>query len=68
MTIQNNALEILKEVVKKRNWYQGKMHRFLASETKRNLKKGKLSYEKASELLKLLGWQKIKEEVWECGN
>ena len=68
MTIENNALEVLKEVVKKRNWYQNKIDRFLASETKRNLKKGKLSHERASELLKLIGWQKIKEEVWECGN
>ena len=65
MTIQNNALEVLKEVVKKRNWYQNKIDRFLASETKRNLKKGKLSSERASELLKLIGWQKIKEEVWQ---
>ena len=65
MQIQNNALEVLKEVSKKRNWYKGKIHRFLASETKRNLMRGKLSHERASELLKLIGWKKIKEEVWE---
>jgi hypothetical protein len=65
MQIENNALEVLKEVSKKRNWYQGKISRSLAAETKRNLLKGKLSHEKASQLLTLAGWKKVKEEVWE---
>lgn len=63
--IKENATEVLKEVMKQRNWHQGLIERRLAYETKKNLQSGKLSYEKAAEILKRLGWQKIKEETWQ---
>jgi len=51
-----------------RNWHQGKIERRKAAMYKIGANNNTLSYEKASELLKLLGWQKIKEEVWENEN
>lgn len=65
MMIKNNPIEILKTVVQKRNWHQGKIERRLAFETKKNTLADKLSYEKASKILELLGWEKIEEETWQ---
>ena len=62
--IAANAVEILKEIVQHRNWHQGLIERRLAGVTKQNVLAGKLSYEKAKEILTLLGWKKVHEEVW----
>jgi hypothetical protein len=59
-----NAIDLLKEIVQQRNWHNGKIERKAAYNLKRNLKTGSVSYEKASEILKLLGYEKVKEEVW----
>jgi len=59
------AQETLHQVMQQRNWYASlAISRSLAGEYKRNLAKGKLSYEKTCELLQALGYSKIKEEVW----
>ena len=63
-----NATDLLKELMTHRNWHQGKIERRKAAMYKIGANNNTLSYEKASELLKLLGWQKIKEEVWENEN
>lgn len=65
MIIKKNAAEVLKQVMQQRNWHQGRIERRLAAVTKQNAIAGKLSYEKASAILQILGWQKIKEEAWQ---
>ena len=65
---QANAIDILAQVMEQRNWHQGLIKRNIASELKRNLAKGKVSYEKACEVLTLIGCTKVKEEVWEIKN
>lgn len=62
--INKNALDILAEVMNKRNWHQGKIKRNVASEYKRNLKINKVSYERACELLVMIGYTKIQDESW----
>lgn len=59
-----NAIDLLKDVTKQRKWHQGKIEWRKAAITKTNLNRGKLSYEKASEILILLGYEKIREEEW----
>ena len=63
-TFNKNAIELLKEVTKQRKWHQGKIEIRKAAITKTNLNRGKFSYEKASEILNLLGYSKVKEEEW----
>ena len=63
-----NATDLLKELMTQRNWHQGKIERRKAAMYKIGANNNTLSYEKASELLELLGWQKIKEEVWQNEN
>lgn len=63
--INLSATDLLKKVVQDRNWHQGKIEHRLAAMTKTNLSRGKISYEKACEILILLGWQKVKNETWE---
>jgi predicted Ser/Thr protein kinase len=68
--INKNAVELLKEVVQQRMWHQNKIELRLAAMTKVNVMAGKLSYEKASAILRLLGYEKLKEETWnktKCG-
>ncbi len=64
MKINANAVEVLKQVVMQRHWHQGRIERRLAAVTKQNVLACKLSSEKASAILELLGWQKVKEEIW----
>ena len=68
ITKQANAIEILTEVVKQRKWHKGLVKRNVASELKRNLAKQMVSYEKACEVLNLIGCTKVKEEVWAIKN
>jgi len=68
ITKQANAIEILKEVVQSRNWHKGLIKRNIASELKRNLVKGMVSYEKACQVLVLIGYEKVEEEVWQIKN
>lgn len=63
-TYNINAIELLKEVSKKRLWHQNKIEKRKAAVTKTNLFRNKLSYEKACEILTLLGYAKTHEEVW----
>jgi len=65
MTIQNNSVEVLREVMKTRKWYGEQIERRKANGYKNLVRQGKLSHEKAAEILILLGWKKVKEEVWE---
>ena len=59
-----SAKELLKKVVLERNWHQGLIERRLAAVTKKNVLADKLSYEKASAILRLLGYEKVQEESW----
>lgn len=63
-TFNKNAIELLQEVTKKRKWHNGLIEQRKAAITKTNLHRGKLSYEKACEILNLLGYSKTKEEEW----
>ena len=65
MKQNNNALQILGQLMKQTNWHQNFKTPKAAAQDKTNLKKGKLSYENACKWLQKLGWQKIKEEVWQ---
>jgi hypothetical protein len=47
-----------------RNWHQGKVERRTAFEIKKRAKSGTLSYEKAAEVLTILGWTKVQDERW----
>lgn len=64
-TFNKNAIELLQEVTKKRKWHNGLIEQRKAAITKTNLHRGKLSYEKACEILTLLGYAKTHEEVWQ---
>ena len=59
-----NAIKLLEDVVKQRNWYKGKISRQLAFQYKKYLKEDKLSYKKATEILNLLDYRKTNEETW----
>lgn len=65
ITKQANALAVLQELTKTRMWHRGLLTKQTASELKRNLSKNKVSYENASAILRLLGFNKIQEEVWQ---
>ncbi len=65
---QANAIAILSEVVNQRNWHKGLIKRNAATNIKTRLSKNMVSYEKACEVLNLLGYEKIKEEVWAINN
>ena len=64
MTVTENAINVLQSVMKKRKWYGNKIERRKANVYKNLLSKEKLSYQKASEILVIIGWSKIKEETW----
>lgn len=59
-----NALDLLKQVVQKRNWHGGLMDRNVRSKIKTNLKKGLVTYKRACEVLELIGYEKTKDEIW----
>jgi len=63
---QIGAIELLKQVVQQRGWHQNKVSHAIASEAKRNLAKGKVSYEYACKLLNMIGYEKVEDEVWQC--
>lgn len=59
-----NAKDLLQTIVVKRNWHQGKIERKKAAHIKKYALANTLSYEKACEVLLLLGYKKIAEEQW----
>lgn len=65
-TKEINAVTLLKQVTSVRYWHQGKIERRAAAQLKRNLNTNQVSYEKAVEILQLLGYQKIQEETWQA--
>jgi hypothetical protein len=64
MIYNKNAIDLLKEIVQKRNWYDGNISRQLAFQYKKYLKENKMSYKKATEILNILGYEKINDESW----
>ena len=62
--IEANAIEIVKGLVTKRNWYEGKFERQWANKYKKSAIAGTLSYEMAVKILTTLSYEKVKEEVW----
>jgi hypothetical protein len=65
MKINKNALDILADVMQHRNWYGSAYDRRTAATYKSLLNQGRLSYEKASEILNKIGWLKVEEETWQ---
>jgi len=59
-----NAVDLLKKVMESREWHQGLIERRKAAMYKSLINRNKLSYEKSCELLNILGYRKIKDEVW----
>jgi len=59
-----NAITTLNSLMSTRNWHQGKVERRTAFEIKKRAKSGTLSYEKAAEVLTILGWTKVQDERW----
>lgn len=66
MTIQQNPVRILSDLMKKNNWHQSKVPN--SAQLKWCLTNGKVSHEKATETLELLGWKKLEEEKWVTRN
>lgn len=62
--IQANALDLLAQLMQKRNWHKGIMPAKTAATYKSLLKKNKLSYERACKMLNQLGWQRTQHELW----
>ena len=64
-TRQINAFDLLKEVVKKRMWYNEKISKQSAMQIKKNLDEGKnISHELVVEALGYAGWHIVKPETW----
>lgn len=59
-----NAIDFLSHIMQQRCWYGDKIERRKAAVYKGLNKSGRLSYEKCCEILQHLGYNKIKEEVW----
>jgi hypothetical protein len=62
--VNANALKVLSDVMQERKWYGDHIERRKANGYKSLLRQGRLSYEKACELLELIGYKKVQEEVW----
>jgi len=61
-----NTLDFLKEIMQERKWHKGLVGKPNEAGVYKSLaKNNKLSHEKASEILEILGYRKVKNEVWE---
>lgn len=58
------ATEKLLKISQYRKWYGDKIERRKANAYKSLLKKGTLSQKKAGEILHILGYEPLQEEVW----
>ena len=65
MIEKQNALKLLETIMENKQWYKDKFSKSEASSRKQNLKKGNMSYQRACEILRALGWEKESEETWE---
>lgn len=65
MIEKQNALKLLETIMENKQWYKDKFTKSEASSRKQALIKGKMSYERACEILRALGWEKESEETWE---
>jgi hypothetical protein len=63
-TIKANAIQVLGKAMEQRKWYGDHLERRRANTYKLLLKKGKLSYEKAVQILTLIGYTRVEDEVW----
>lgn len=63
--IEANAVELLHRLSQERMWHRGLIESRLAGEYKKKLAAGGMSYSKACELLRLLGYEKKREEIWQ---
>lgn len=59
-----NAIDLLKIIVAERNWHKGNLSTQLADRHKKSIINGTIKYSTASSLLDMLGYEKIKEEIW----
>lgn len=64
MKINANAVQVLAEIAKKRNWHEGKLTWTKAAHIKRRAATGELSYESAKAVLLMLGWEIAEPETW----
>ena len=64
-TRQINAFDLLKEVVKKRKWYNDKITRQNAVQIKMRVNKGEnITHELVVEALGYAGWYIVQPETW----
>lgn len=71
MQHKKNAIDLLSELVKERNWHRiknDKPAQRAAAMDKLLLQQGRLSYEKCCQWLERLGYKKVEEEVWSQNN
>lgn len=64
-TYTSTPIDLIIKISSKRKWYADKIEPRKAGVYKTMAARGKLSHEKASEILTLLGYEKIKEETWQ---
>lgn len=62
--INKNAIELLKSLTTRQDWDNGAFSPALKHRYRTRVNSGKLSYEKACEILEVLGYEKVKEETW----
>lgn len=64
-TYTTDPVNLLLKIASKRKWYGDKIEARKAAVYKTMANRGELSHEKASEILELLGYEKIQEETWQ---
>ena len=62
--IEASAIDVLKQISAKPMWYGDAFNKDLAARYKARAMSGKLTADKAAEILGKLGWQKVKSETW----
>jgi hypothetical protein len=62
--MEGNAIEVLRHIVGKRNWYNGLYHRATADYYKKAVRLGKIEYSTAVNILTDLGYEIAAKEIW----
>ena len=62
--MEGNAIEVLRHIVGKRNWYNGLYHRATADYYKKAVRLGKIEYSTAVNILTDLGYEIAAKEMW----
>lgn len=62
--MEGNAIEVLRQLVGMRNWYNGLYHRATADYYKKAVRLGKMEYATAINILTDLGYEIATNEIW----